>query len=250
MAIISVKCIDIFKIWPLKDDIKNKEDKENKLLEVLVNRGDQIRSFKAQDKEKDEKIVVLNKNIDLKKQEIAKLQIHIDVNNEALLAKTKEIDDTNTVIQQFKLKLSTYDAKIQDNVTRFMEKLKTKDKALQEKTKEVQDKDYIHKKEIQKIIIDCNEKIYTKDQQLKEKALEHGRKMKEKSQDYEEKLKDKESKILELNQKISEKVLKINEKVEYIRKRDIQIREEKRKFDEKVKEKDIDFINSQRLLLL
>eukprot|EP00092_Neocalanus_flemingeri_P025651 GFUD01027811.1.p1 GENE.GFUD01027811.1~~GFUD01027811.1.p1 ORF type:complete len:2002 (+),score=580.84 GFUD01027811.1:54-6059(+) len=233
----------------LNDESTIKEEKINKLLDVLVKRGDHIRELKAQDtilnqklKEKEDQYVDLvgrsTKNTKEKDVEIELNMKEIEKNKAAVKMKDQEISENIKTINHLKQKLASGEVQFHDNAAKLMARIQTKDEEILEGSLQ-------HKKEMQKMILSCNEKLDTKDQQLREKALEHGRKLSEKTTEFNVKIKDKESIMLKLNAKLFEKDVVISEKDDENKKAAGRIQELNRGFEKKMEEKVITDINTQ-----
>jgi len=233
----------------LKDDNLSKEEKINKLLDVLVKRGDHIRDLKAQDvelnkklKEKDEqyqdivgqfreKVKEKECYAENKTKELEKVRVSLKlVESELLINKER--------IKQLEEKLKFSETQLQENAGMFKEQMKIKEK-------EALDKSHSLKKEMQRMILDCNEKIDTKDQQLRAKALEHGRKLAEKTTELGDKIKEKELNLLKLNAKLFEKDGLIAEKESALKLASSRLQELKKGFEKQLEDKVITDINTQ-----
>ena len=127
-----------------------------------------------------------------------------------------EITENNVAIKHFKQKLSICEMQIENDA-----------KLIEMKEMEVAEKNRQHNKELQKMILNCNEKTDAKDQLSRNKALEHGRK------------------LSELNSKLSERDGLISERDNSIKMSSCRIQELKRDFDKKMEEKVISDINTQ-----
>jgi len=233
----------------LKDDNFSKEEKINKLLDVLVKRGDHIRDLKAQDvelnkklKEKDEqyqdivsqfreKVKEKDCFAENKTKELEKVRMSLKLVESELLVNKKQI-------KQLEEKLKFSETQLQENASAFKEQIKIKEK-------ESWDKSHSLKKEMQRLILDCNEKIDSKDQQLRAKALEHGRKLAEKTTELGEKIKEKELNLLKLNAKLFEKDGIIAEKESALKMASSRLQELKKGFEKQLEDKVITDINTQ-----
>merc|ERR1712142_968930 len=233
----------------LKDDNLSKEEKINKLLDVLVKRGDQIRDLKAQGielnkklKEKDDqyqdlvgqfrdKVKEKDFHVEKKHKEVEKVKAALKVEEKGILESKK-------TILQLEEKLKSSECQIKENALNFEAQIAAKEKESAEKS-------YNIKKEMQKMILECNEKLDVKDQLLRAKALEHGRKLAEKTTELGDKIKEKELNLLKLNAKLFEKDGIIAEKEKALKMSSSRMLELKKGFEKQLEDKIISDINTQ-----